>query len=51
MDTQGGHDHTDQGHGQDNPDTQEPVAASGSTQGQAVFSGMNLIPFMQKQGE
>ena len=51
MDTQGEHDHTDQGHGQDNPDPQEPAATSGSTQEQVVFSGMNLIPFMQKEGE
>ena len=51
MDTQGGHDHTDQGLGKDNPDPQELAAASGSTQGQAVFSGVNLIPFMQKEGE
>ena len=51
MDTQEGHDHTDQGHGQDNSDPQEPATASGITQGQAMFSGMNLIPFMQKEGE
>ena len=51
MDTHGGHDHTDQGHGQDNPNPQKPTASSGSTQGQAMFFGMNLIPFMQKQGE
>ena len=51
MDTQGGHDHTDQGLGQDNPDPQNPTATSGSTQGQAMFSGMNLIPFMRKEGE
>ena len=51
MDTQGGHDHIDQGLGQDNPDPREPAAASGSTQGQAMFPGMNLIPFMQKEGE
>ena len=49
MDTQGEHDHIDQGHGQDNPDPWEPAATSGSTQGQAMFSGMNLIPFMQKE--
>ena len=46
IDTQEEHDHTDQEHGQDNPDSQEPAANSCSTQGQAVFSGMNLIPFM-----
>ena len=51
MDTLGEHDHTDQGLGQDNLDPEEPVATSGSTQGQVVFSGMNLIPFMQKKGE
>ena len=51
MDIQGGHDHKDQGLGQDNPDCQEPAAASSSTQGQAMFFGMNLIPFMQKEGE
>ena len=51
MDTHGEHDHIDQGHGQDNPDPQEPAATSGSTQGQDVFYGINLIPFMQKEGE
>ena len=51
MDTPGEHDHTDQGHEQDNLDPQEPSATSSSTQVQAVFSGMNLIPFMQKEGK
>ena len=51
IDTQGSHDDADIGHGQDNPDTQEHAATSGSTQEQVVFSGMNLIPFMQKEGE
>ena len=51
MDTPRGHDHTDQGIGQDNLYPQELAATSGSTQGQVVFSGMNLIPFMQKEGE
>ena len=51
MDAQGAHDHTDQGHGQDNPNLQEPAAIFGITQEQVVFSGMNLIPFMQKEGE
>ena len=51
MDIHGGNDHTDQGLGQDNPDSQEPAPASGSTQGKAVFSGMNLIPFIQKEGK
>ena len=51
MDAQGEHDHTDQGHGQDNPDLQELAATSGSTQEQVVFFGLNLIPFMQKEGE
>ena len=46
IDTQGEHDHTDQGHGEDNPDSQEPAATSGGTREQTVFSGMNLIPFM-----
>ena len=31
IDTQREHDHTDQGHGQDNPDPQEPAATSSST--------------------
>ena len=31
IDTQEEHDHTDQGHGQDNPNSQEPAATSGST--------------------
>ena len=48
IDTQEEHDHIDQEHGQDNPDPREPTATSGSTQGQVVFSGMNLIPFIQK---
>ena len=51
MDTQGENDHIDQEHGQDNPDPQEPASTSGSTQRKAVFFGMNLIPFMQKEGE
>ena len=51
MDTPGGHDHTDMGLGQDNPDPQEPAATSGSTQEKVVFSGMNLILFMHKEGE
>ena len=51
MDTEEAHDHTDQGLGQDNHDPQEPAATFGSTQGQDVFSRMNLIPFMQKEGE
>ena len=51
MDAQGAHDHTDQGDGQDNPDIQEPATTSGSTQEEVVFSGFNLIPFMQKEGE
>ena len=51
MDTPGEHDHTEQGLGQDYLDPEEPAATSGSTQGQAVFSGMNLIPLMQKEGE
>ena len=51
MDAQGAHDHIDQERGQDNPDLQEPAATSGSTQEQVVFSGLNLIPFMQKEGE
>ena len=51
IDTQEAQDHTNQGHGQDNPDSQEPGATSGSTQGKAVLSGMNLIAFKQKEGE
>ena len=51
IDTQGAHDDTDIGHGQDNLDPQEPAATSGSTQEQVVFSEMNLIPFKQKEGE
>ena len=51
IDTQVAQDHTDQGQGQDNPNYQEPTATSGSTQEQVVFSGLNLIPFMQKEGE
>ena len=51
VDTQGGQDHTDQGHGQSNPDLPEPVASSGSTLGQASFSRINLIPFMPIEGE
>ena len=51
IDTQGEHDHTDQGNGQDNTDSQEPTTTSGSTQEKKVFSQMNLIPFMQKEGE
>ena len=51
MDIEGAHDYIDEGLGQDNPDPQEPDAASASTQGQTMFSGMNLIPFMQKEGE
>ena len=31
-------DHIDQGQGQDNPDSQEPIATSGSNIGQVVFS-------------
>ena len=37
MDAQEAHDHTDQGHGQDNLDLQEPAATFGSTQEQVVF--------------
>ena len=51
MDIPGEHDHTYQGHGQDNPNPQEPVATSGSTQEKVVFYGMNLIPFTYKEGE
>ena len=51
IDTQGAHDDTDIGHGQDNPDPQEPAVTSGSTQEQVVFFEMNLIPFKQKEGE
>ena len=51
IDTQEAQEHTDQGHGQDNPDPQESAATFGSTQEQVVFSGLNLIPFMQKEGE
>ena len=51
VDTQGGQDHTDQGHGQSNPDPQDPAASYGSTLGQASFSGINLIPFMPIEGE
>ena len=38
IDTQGAHDDTDIGHGQDNPNPQDPTATSGSTQEQVVFS-------------
>ena len=48
IDTQGAHYDIDIGHGQDNPDHQDPAATYGSTQEQVVFSGMNLIPFKQK---
>ena len=51
MDTQRGQDPTDQGHEQSNPDPQKLVAYSGSTIVKASFSGMNLIPFMPKEGE
>ena len=52
IDTQVAQDHTDQGQGQDNPDSQEQLAAvSGSTQEQVVFSELNLIPFVQEKGE
>ena len=51
IDTQDEHDHTDQGQGQDSLDSQEPATTSSNTQEQVVFSGLNLIPFMQKEGE
>ena len=51
IDTQVAQDHIDQGQGQDNPDSQEPAATSGSNIGQVVFSELNLIPFVQKKGE
>ena len=37
IDTQVAQDHTDQGQGQDNPDSQEPTATSDSTQEQVFF--------------
>ena len=51
VDTQGGQDHTDQGHGQSNPNPSKPTASSNSTLGQTSFSGINLIPFMSIEGE
>ena len=51
IDTQGVHDHTDQGHEQDNPDPQEPDVASGSTLGKDSFYGMNLIPLIPTEWE
>ena len=44
-------DQTDQGQGQDNPDSHEPAATSRSNIGQVVFSELNLIPFVQEKGE
>ena len=51
IDTQGGQDHTDQGHGQSNPVPPHPAASSGNTLGQNSFSRINLIPFMPIEGE
>ena len=50
VDTQGGQDHIDQGHGKYNPNPPEPVASSGSTLGQALFSEINFTPFMPIEG-
>ena len=44
-------DQTDQGKGQDNPDSHEPATNYGSNIGQVVFSELNLIPFVKKKGE
>ena len=51
VDTQGVQDQIDQEQGQSDSDPPEPVASSGNTLGQASFSGIDLIPFMLKEGE
>ena len=44
-------DQIDQEQGQSYPDPMEPAASSGSILGQALFSDINLIPFMPTKGE